>query len=346
MKRLLVILVIILLTIRPVHALDYTAPRAPEGAGQLMPVKSATFWEDLLYVVKEASDNLKPMFFDALKVCISVFTVVLISSMIHHISDGSKQAVEMVAAVLVGVQLLRPAHTMIDLAKDTIYETVQYGKLLMPVLAGALASQGATASSSAIYTGTAVFTALISELISKLLVPLVYVFLCLCIGNCALADKSLTRIRDFLKWLITWCLKIILYVFLGYMSITGVISGAVDASAMKVAKLTLSGLVPVVGNIISDASETILVSAGIMKNTAGTYGLIALTAILILPFIRIGLQYIFLKITGGISETIGTKTTMQLIGDFSSAMGFMLAMIGITSLMLMISIVCIMKGVS
>ena len=42
------------------------------------------------------------------------------------------------------------------------------------------------------------------------------------------------------------------------MSITGVISGTVDAAALKAAKIGISGAVPVVGNIFADATETIV----------------------------------------------------------------------------------------
>ena len=128
------------------------------------------------------------------------------------------------------------------------------------------------------------------------------------------------------------------------MSITGVISGSVDASAIKAAKLTLSGVVPVVGGILSDASETILVSAGIMKNSVGVYGLMALCAILIGPFLRIGVQYLLLKAIGLVSGIVATKESSQLINDVTGGMGFILAMTGTSCLLLMIAIVCFMKG--
>ena len=74
-------------------------------------------------------------------------------------------------------------------------------------------------------------------------------------------------------------MKIVLYAFTGYIGFTGVVSGTTDAMAMKAAKLTISGAVPVVGGILSDASEAVLVSAGIMKNAAGVYGILAVLAI-------------------------------------------------------------------
>ena len=141
-------------------------------------------------------------------------------------------------------------------------------------------------------------------------------------------------------------LKIILYVFTGYIGITGVVSGSADASMIKATKLTISGSVPVVGSILSDASETILISAGIMKNAAGVYGVLAIAALWIGPFLKIVMQYLLLKTTAAVCGVFGTKRTVSLIQDFSSAMGFVLAMISTISLLLTIAVVCFMKGVA
>ena len=116
-------------------------------------------------------------------------------------------------------------------------------------------------------------------------------------------------------------------------------------AAIKAAKLTISGAVPVVGNIISDASETILVSAGVMRNAVGIYGLLAILAMWIGPFLLTGCQYLLLKMTTAVCGVFGEKKTVTLIKDFTWIMGFLLAMTGTVCLLLLVSIVCFMKGV-
>ena len=100
-----------------------------------------------------------------------------------------------------------------------------------------------------------------------------------------------------------------------------------------------------VGGILSDASEAVLVSAGTVKNAAGIYGMLAVIAIWIGPFLKIGLHYLLLKLTGAVCAIFGSKEMSGLVGDFSSAMGMLLAMTGSVCLMLMISLVCFMRGV-
>ena len=184
-----------------------------------------------------------------------------------------------------------------------------------------------------------------SSAISKILIPIVYIYLCLSVVCRVFSQPLLSQLQNFLKWLMTWALKIVLYVFTGYISITGVVGGTTDAALLKATKLTISGMVPVVGNIISDASEAVLVSAGIMKNAAGVYGLLAILAIWIGPFIQIGIQYLLLKLTSGICEMFAVKSMAELMKDYSTAMGLVLAMTGTECLLFLISTICFMKGV-
>ena len=212
-------------------------------------------------------------------------------------------------------------------------------------MTAAMAAQGGVTASTAIYTGTAFFDALLSSLISKLLTPMLYLLLALAAANSAVGEDVLKKLRDTMKWLMTWSLKIILYVFTGYIGITGVVSGSTDAATLKAAKLTISGMVPVVGGILSDASEAVLVSVGAVKNAAGIYGIFAILAVFLGPFLKIGAHYLMLKATAAVCGVFGSKRITDLIQDFSGAMGLVLAMTGTVCLMLMISTFCFMKGV-
>ena len=121
--------------------------------------------------------------------------------------------------------------------------------------------------------------------------------------------------------------------------------GTTDAAALKAAKVTISSVVPVVGSILSDASEAVLVSAGVMKSAAGVYGILAIMALFLEPFLRIGMHYLMMKATAALCAVFGSGGGAGLIEDFSTAMGLLLAMTSATCLLLLISTVCFLKGV-
>jgi stage III sporulation protein AE len=190
------------------------------------------------------------------------------------------------------------------------------------------------------------FNGILSGGIAKLLIPLVYAFLAMAVGSSINGGTILGKLKDTVKWLITWFLKIVLYVLTGYLSITGIVSGSTDAMALKATRLTISGMVPVVGSVLSDASEAVLVGTGVVKNAVGVYGVIALLAIWIAPFLEIGVQYLLLKLTGVLCSSFGLKFASDLIQDFATAMGLLLAMTATVCFLLLFSTVCFMRGVN
>lgn len=346
MRKGIILAVLFLLMVQPVSAMEFTAPTITGEAEAFMPANTESFAEGLWFVIKTATAKLQPSIAEAAEICIGLIAIVLLVSLLHNFSGAPLRVVSLVGTLGIAAQLIKPSNTLIHLGIQTVEEISEYGKLFLPVMTAAMAAQGGVTAATALYTGTAFFNALLTSGVSKVIVPMLCVYLCLSVANNTIREEVLKNLRNFIKWLMTWSLKIVLYIFSGYMGITGVVSGTADAAAIKAAKITISGAVPVVGGILSDASEAILVSAGIMKNAAGVYGLLAILAICIGPFFRIGVQYLLLKITSAVCSVFGVKQAVDMINDFSEVMGFLLAMTGTVCLLLLISTVCFMKGVN
>ena len=345
MKKGFLFLVLLLIAVIPVSAAEFTAPAAPDSALEYMPKETESFSVGLWYVLRSAINKLHPSVTKACGICLSVIAINLLTSVVSHFTGTAQKTINLVGTLCCGVILFNTAGTLIQLGAQTVNELNEYGKLLLPVMSSALAAQGGVTSSTVLYAGTAAFMAVLTSAISNLLIPMVYIYLCLSVANGALGERTLKNLQDSSKWLMTWTLKIILYIFTGYMAISGVISGTTDAAALRATKLTISGVVPVVGGILSDASETVLVGAGLMKNSVGIYGLLTVIALWIEPFLQIGVQYLLLKLTGGVCSAFGPKETSGLVQAFTGAMGFVLAMIGSICVMILVSTVCFMRGV-
>ena len=346
MIRMTALLVIICFLTCPVGAMEFTAPTVPAAGEKYFPEGTESFTDGLWSIIKEVIRELQPSLAEAAGVCFSIIAIVVLISMLQGVDGLSQKVITLTGTIAISILLIKPSSSLIHLGVDTVEELGEYGKLLLPVMTAAMAAQGGTSTSAALYGGTTFFSSLLSTAITKFIIPLLYIYITLCIANSAIGEDILKNLRNFTKWLITWFLKIILYVFTGYISITGVIGGTADASAIKAAKLAISGAVPVVGGIISDASEAILVSAGVMKNAAGIYGLLSIIAVCVGPFMQVGIQYLLLKLTSAISSIFGNKSLVGAIHDFSGVMGFILAMLGTVSLLLLISTVCFMKGIA
>ena len=133
--------------------------------------------------------------------------------------------------------------------------------------------------------------------------------------------------------------KIFLTVFIAYIGVSGAISGTADSVALKSAKLAISGAVPVVGGVISDATEAVLVGAGIIKNAVGVYGLLGVCAICFLPFVTIGLHYICFKAAAALASSVCNAKLMNLIDGIGSCFGIALGMLFSCALLLFTSLI-------
>ena len=345
MRKIMIILTIVTMFTVPVRGETFEAPPVPESGQPYFPENPESFLDGVMEILRDVSGVIAPSLSEAVKTCISIICICILISLLHSVQTDKSKITNIAASASVAVLLLRSSGSFIELAISTIHELSQYGKLLLPVMTASVAAQGGVTSSTALYTGTAIFDTLLSSLISTLLIPLIYVTIALSVANSIVNDESILTLGNNTKGFMVWLLKILLYVFTGYMSITGVISGTVDATSLKAAKLTISGMVPVVGGILSDASETILVSAGFMKNAAGIYGMLAMLSVFAAPFMKIGVQYILLKLTTSVCSGFAEKNITSLLNGFTGCLGLLLAMTGTVCLLFMISTICFMKGV-
>lgn len=343
MSKLILAVALVFALAIPASAVEFTAPQVPEKGAELMPEDTGSFAAGLMELLRDAVLGLRPDLKEASKVSLGVIAAVMMVSLLQSFSGSVKTVANLVGATAIAAGLLLSANSLIRLGSQTVTEISEYGKLLLPVMTAAMAAQGGAASSTALYAGTAVFDSVLSSLISRMLGPMVYLFLALSAANGAIGENILGKLRDLVKNVVSWSLKTILTVFTTYM--TGVVSGTTDAAALKATKVTISSVVPVVGGILSDASEAVLVSAGLMKNAAGIYGILAVLAVFLSPFLKIGVHYLILKLTAAVCGIFGEKGLTELIGDFSTAMGLLLAMTGSECLLLLISTVCFLKGV-
>ena len=344
MRTVLMTLMLAALLAVPVQASELEAPPVPEEAVRFMPSSQEKLGQALAEIIYRGIRELSPDLKEATGGCLGIVAAVMALSAVKTFPGAPQGTADLAGTAAIGLMLLQSANSMVRLAARTVTEISEYGKLLLPVMTAAMAAQGSVTSSAALYAGTAFFDTFLSSLIAGLLIPGVYFFLALAVSSAAVGDEMLTKLRDMLKGITSWVLKTVLYIFTGFITVTGVVSGTTDAAALKAAKLTISGAVPVVGGILSDASEAVLVTAGTVKNAVGIYGMFAVIAIWLGPFLKIGVHYLMLKAVGLICSVFGSKRHSTLIQDFSGAMGLLLAMTGSVCLMLMISTVCYLKG--
>ena len=358
MKKIAVFLAVLLLLAAPVLAAEPTEALSdvlgadeltqslPDEAAEVLdgfsPDGTPDFRSGVRSILRAAAGGSGGALRSGLRLCAVLLAMVTLCAVVRMSTQKDPvNAVSAVGALGICAACLGGMQSMISLASETVTRLSDYSACLLPVMASAMAMSGGTVSAGTLYAGTALFSGLLSRLIARLLLPGVSVYLVVAAAEAALADSLLSELREFVGWLISKSLRVVLFVFTGYLTVTGVISGSADAAAVRATKAAVSGMVPVV----SDASETLLASASALKSSMGVFGMLAVLAICLAPFLKIGAQYLLLKGTAAVSGTIGMPQQVKLVKHAATAMGYLLAMTGACALMLLISVVCFLKVV-
>ena len=185
---------------------------------------------------------------------------------------------------------------------------------------------------------------LLLTLIEGFLMPMVYLYIGVLTASCCMPENRLGTIAEGLKKALTWVLTTSLLAFTIYLSVVKVISGAADGTSVKLTKAAISGVVPVVGGILSDAADAVLLSAATLGSGAGIWGILTVLAVFLAPALRIGVQYLLLKLTAAAGEALGCGRCAAVVGDFAGVLGLLMALCWTQAVMLLITSVCFLKG--
>jgi stage III sporulation protein AE len=277
----------------------------------------------------------------ALIVLIAVFCSIVTSSF------GAEKADYVVLAGVLAIAAVSvtSVNSFIGLGRQVLDELNVFSRMLLPTLAGAAASAGAITSAAAKYAATVLFMDVMITISKGIIMPLILAYIAVSIAEAATGGSSLAGASGLIKWLAKTILSIIVIAFVAYLGITGVITGTSDAVAIRAAKVTMQTVLPVIGSIIADASETVLAGASILRNAVGIFGMLAVLAICIIPFLRLGASYLLFKAAGGVAGAIADKRIGKLIDAVGTAFGLTMGVVGVAAMMLYISIISVIRVV-
>ncbi len=310
---------------------------ALESIGNYDDFSAASFTEALFRLLGDTLSGLG----GSLKEGILCSGAILAAVLLCGITETAEHAADMsriVGALAITAICTGSLTSMVNLGTKTVRQINDYGLLLLPGMSALAVASGGSGKGTAVFFVSSLFFKFLMSMVGFLIIPGIAFLAAISAAEAALANEKLTKLRQFLQWLLTGTLKCVLYVFTGFLTLTGIISGTCDSVRLKAAKLALSGAVPVVGGILSDASETLLTSAAVLRNSVGTYGLLAVLALCLYPFTKVLLQYLLLKATTAVSGLLGQKQHVTLLDNLSSAMGLTAGTVGTFAVMMLISL--------
>lgn len=150
-------------------------------------------------------------------------------------------------------------------------------------------------------------TAIISNLVSALLIPLVLISTVLTLVSNISNEVDVSKFGAFLKKDALFVLEISLIIFVGILSLEGTLAANVDGIVAKTTKSVVNVSIPVVGKLIGDAADSVIGATSITKNALGIVGVLVIISISLGPLIKSLMIMVIFNITNCIAEPLVDK---------------------------------------
>ena len=218
------------------------------------------------------------------------------------------------------------------------------GKIL-PALSAAAAAGGAITSAGARFAVSSLLLDLYCQFAIRFLVPFLSAFTCLVLAANVLQNDLLHSMAALFKRMATILLIGSAVILSTLLLLTGMLHGAADTAALKAAKAALSGALPVVGKILSDAAETVTSGAAVLCSGAGIFGIAVVTAVCIVPYLSLGAHYLLYKCMCAFCIPMSDKRFAGLLSGLADVYATLLGTVGTISFAVYASILSFLRAV-
>lgn len=258
--------------------------------------------------------------------------------------EGTSLCLSMAGALSVTALTAGSLEQLIGLGWKTIADLNAFSKALLPTMAAAVAAAGSVTTATFQQVTTFFLVETLLNLMDGVLMPLIYLYIGLLTASCTLPGNSLEALAEGLKKLITSVLTGTVLLFTVYLSACRILAGSADGMAVRAVRTAVTNTVPVVGGILAQASESLLAGAGMLKNSLGVFGMLAILAACAYPFLQLGVQYLLYKAVAILASVAGLPELQRLIDGLGGAFGLVLGMAGSCAVLLFVSLLCFLSA--
>lgn len=294
-------------------------------------------------IIKDGSiiETLKNLFFkeiiNNLSFLSKLLVIAIISSIVSNLQGSFEESsvselTNYVIYILMGILVLSSFNQVIDSMKISVDRMTNLMELLMPLLLTLLIVTSGLNTKSIFHPMILGLVNIVGIIIKNIILPLiVFSFILSILSN--LSNKiELSKLSDLSRKVIVFIITASFTIFIGFLTIYGLAS-KIDGLSIRTAKFAVDKFIPIVGSFLSDAVDTVISSATILKNGMGIVGLALLVIVIISPLVKIITILFAYNLIGALVEPIVAKNISQFFTDISKT--FLMVLITMVSMAIM-----------
>ena len=302
--------------------------------------KSIISGEDIFdKVLKTAAEETVKNIKAVLGIILAVF-----SGMCAVNRSSVSEAAEYVSYMITAGLLLSGFSGVSEVGTELSEKIVTYQNALIPCLGTAIISSGGFSGFSAAAPTALLLSSLLSNIIKLLGIPGVFFSFVLSTAGRITDREILLSLGKTISKAALFAVSGAATVFTAVIGACGLSGAAAGNAALRGMKFAVSGLVPVLGGILSDSVEAVAAGAELLRGAVGAAGILFLFLIYIFPVVKIGTAILVYKIAAAIMESVCDKKTAGLLSDMGDVLGTLIGFATAAGVSALLSLVILLSG--
>lgn len=298
---------------------------------------------------QRAGDTAKTALQKGMVSAVSLTVFVLLCSMAENwCSDSGNAAARYVPYLgVLGICVISAGdlETLLGVGTSTVAELKTLSQTLLPAIATTVAASGYIGTASAWQVGTMILTERLTALITDVFFPLTNCAIALMAAGAIMPQSKLDVWAESIKKGILIALTAVMLLFSGYLSVSHVMAGAADRSAVKAVRFTVSTAIPLMGNILAEATESVVAGANALRSVIGMMGIFAVLFTALGPLLRLAVQYLLYQASAMLCGVAASATLSRFTSQLGGVFALVFAMTGCCAMLLLVSLLIAVKMV-
>lgn len=250
-----------------------------------------------------------------------------------------------VTCLILTTTLLGAFMTASQVAAQFLTLLLRFMAVLIPAFFLAVAYGGGALSSTGFYQTTLFAISGVEWLFLHILLPFVRIYLILSLINEIVGEDLLARMAKLIRRGTGWAMKSLFSLVLGLQAIQGLILPYADHVKTDAVK-KMAGLLPGVGKGIDAVAEILMGSGMLIKNGIGTAAFFCLLFLSLAPLFKLTVISLMYQLAAAVLSPVADKRLLNCVDAMASAVGLLLKMAAMTTLMFGISIALVCAATS
>lgn len=197
----------------------------------------------------------------------------------------------------------------------------------IPIMVGVMIASGQAVAGASYYTIMMGAGTMVSQISSKVLVPLLNIYLGISVVGSISSKINLKGICDLINKAVKWVLTFVMSVFVTLLTMQNILSASADSTGVRAAKFAINSFVPVVGGALSEAFQTVQGCLKMLKSGIGVFAIFGTAAIYLPIILECVIWLITIHLCAAAGDVFGLKEPCILLRSAGKVISTLLAII-------------------